>query len=74
MSVQPIASARSLLQDGPLANWSERYISAYATMHPWEDFAETWAAYLEMVSCLDIGRSMSVSGAKCMLSMLSAMQ
>ena len=22
-------------------------------MHPWEDFAETWAAYLDMISALD---------------------
>jgi hypothetical protein len=40
-------------RDGPLPNWSESYISAYATMHPWEDFAETWATYLDMVSGLD---------------------
>jgi hypothetical protein len=29
------------------------YISAYATMHPWEDFAETWSTYLQIVSQLD---------------------
>ncbi len=37
----------------PPAAWQENYISAYATMHPWEDFAETFAAYLDMVSVLD---------------------
>ncbi|TFV86939.1 hypothetical protein E4K72_22770 [Oxalobacteraceae bacterium OM1] len=40
-------------RDGPSANWAERYISAYATMHPWEDWAETWAHYLHMIDTLD---------------------
>lgn len=40
-------------QNGPKPYWQESYISAYATMHPWEDFAETWGAYLDMVSVLD---------------------
>lgn len=40
-------------QNGPPANWRESHISAYATMHPWEDFAETWAAYLDLTSTLE---------------------
>lgn len=40
-------------QAGPPADWAQNYISPYATMHPWEDFAETWAAYLDLVSVLD---------------------
>jgi hypothetical protein len=28
--------------EGPPADWQERYVSTYATAHPWEDFAETW--------------------------------
>lgn len=40
-------------KNGPLPEWRESYISAYATMHPWEDFAETWASYLDMISTLD---------------------
>jgi len=40
-------------KDGPPSDWADRFISAYASMHPWEDFAETWAAYLSMVSALD---------------------
>jgi hypothetical protein len=39
--------------EGPAADWRERCISAYATMHPWEDFAETFAVYLDMVAVLD---------------------
>jgi hypothetical protein len=37
---------------GPLENWQGDFISAYATMHPWEDFAETFGAYLDMVSVI----------------------
>jgi len=40
-------------KEGPPADWALNYISAYATMHPWEDFAETWATYLSMVGTLD---------------------
>ena len=39
-------------RDPPPAGWRERFISAYATMHPWEDFAETFAHYLHLVDTL----------------------
>jgi hypothetical protein len=29
-------------------NWSDRYVSAYAASHPWEDWAETFAHYLHI--------------------------
>lgn len=37
-------------ENGPPPGWPSSYISAYASMHPWEDFAESFAAYLDMVS------------------------
>ena len=37
---------------GPPADWANSYISSYATMHPWEDWAETWAHYLHVVDSL----------------------
>jgi hypothetical protein len=40
-------------KEGPPAGWQQQYISAYATMHPWEDFAETWATYLDMAGLMD---------------------
>ncbi|SFI25694.1 zinc-binding metallopeptidase family protein [Planctomicrobium piriforme] len=43
-------------QNGPAADWQGNYISAYATMHPWEDFAETFGTYLDLVSILDTAR------------------
>nr|WP_308301783.1 putative zinc-binding metallopeptidase [Frankia umida] len=33
---------------GPPPNWRDTYVSAYATMHPWEDWAETFAHYLHI--------------------------
>jgi hypothetical protein len=33
--------------DAP-TGWEDRYVSAYATMHPWEDWAETFAHYLHI--------------------------
>jgi len=39
--------------NGPVADWSERFISAYASSHPWEDFAETCAHYFHMVDTLE---------------------
>lgn len=43
--------------DNPKQNWSDDYVSAYATMHPWEDWAETWAHYLHMVDTLETAQS-----------------
>jgi hypothetical protein len=34
------------------AGWSADYVSAYATMHPWEDFAETFAHLLHIIDTL----------------------
>ena len=35
-------------QNGPKPNWTETYISAYASSHPAEDWAECWAHYLHI--------------------------
>lgn len=42
---------------GTLPDWQEHYVSEYATAHPWEDFAETWAHYLHMVDLLETAAS-----------------
>lgn len=39
--------------DGPPADWQNRFVSAYASSHPWEDWAESWAHYLHMVDTLE---------------------
>lgn len=33
---------------GPPAGWAAGHVSAYATAHPWEDWAETFAHYLHI--------------------------
>ncbi|MBE0506609.1 MAG: putative zinc-binding peptidase [Marinospirillum sp.] len=38
---------------GPTPNWQQFYVSAYASMHPWEDWAETWAHYLHLLDTLE---------------------
>lgn len=53
------AALRRHYENGAPPDWSERYISAYATSHPWEDWAETWAHYLHLcdgvATALDFG-------------------
>jgi len=39
--------------EGPPADWQDRFITSYASAHPWEDFAETWAHYFHMVDTLE---------------------
>jgi hypothetical protein len=39
--------------NGPPPDWRQDYVSGYASTHPWEDFAETWAHYLHIVDTLD---------------------
>ena len=46
---------------GAPPDWQQRFVSAYATMHPWEDWAETWAHYLHMVDTLGSARAYGVS-------------
>ncbi|HEY3995319.1 MAG TPA: putative zinc-binding metallopeptidase, partial [Mycobacterium sp.] len=38
---------------GAPADWGDSYISEYATMHPWEDFAECFAHYLHITDIVD---------------------
>jgi hypothetical protein len=46
--------------EGPPADWSAGFVSEYATMHPWEDFAETWTHYLHIVDTLDTAAAFGV--------------
>lgn len=46
---------------GAPADWAQHYISAYASAHPWEDWAETWAHYLHMVDALETAEACGVS-------------
>ena len=50
---QDYALALKHYQQGPSADWQNYYVSAYASTHPWEDWAETWAHYLHMTDALE---------------------
>ncbi len=53
-------SQKRFYKEGPTPNWQRSFVSAYASMHPWEDFAETFATYLDMVSVLDTAMHMEI--------------
>ncbi len=40
--------------------WGESFISEYATMHPWEDFAECFAHYLHITGTLETAAAAGV--------------
>ena len=48
-------------ENGAPAGWQEKFISSYATAHPWEDWAETWAHYLHMTDALETAAAVGVS-------------
>ena len=47
-------------KNGAPPNWNENFISAYATSHSWEDWAETWAHYLHMMDTLETAFSFGI--------------
>lgn len=46
---------------GPPPDWQDRYITAYASAHPWEDWAETWAHYLHIVDTMETAASFGLT-------------
>jgi hypothetical protein len=48
-------------EQGPPADWAERHVSAYATMHPSEDWAETFAHYLHIRDTLQTAAAYRVT-------------
>lgn len=51
------ATLDAYYRNGPSDNWQENYISAYASAHPMEDWAETWAHYLLMSETLETAQA-----------------
>ncbi len=48
-------------REGPPANWGMEFVSAYASAHPHEDWAETWAHYLHLFDALEISAAYGIS-------------
>jgi hypothetical protein len=55
------AAVRLHYEQGAPANWAENFISAYATTHPWEDWAESWAHVMHMVDALETAHAVGLS-------------
>jgi hypothetical protein len=50
---QDYAEALARHHAGARLDWQGHHVSAYASSHPWEDWAETWAHYMHLVDALD---------------------
>ena len=56
------AALRANYENGPPPDWANRYISSYASTHPWEDWAESWAHYFHMLDSIDTALSFGFTG------------
>ncbi len=54
-----IALQRHYDQGAP-TDWQATHISAYATSHPWEDWAETWAHFLHIIDTTEMASAFGV--------------
>lgn len=48
-------------REGAAPSWRDGHVSSYASTHPWEDWAETWAHYLHMRDTLDTAVSFGLA-------------
>ena len=48
---------RRYYANGAPRNWQDNYISAYATAHPWEDWAESWAHFMHIQDATEAARA-----------------
>jgi hypothetical protein len=48
-------------KDGAPADWADRNVTPYASAHPWEDWAETWAHYLHIADTLESAAAFQLS-------------
>lgn len=55
------AALKSYYEVGAPSDWQERHVSAYASAHPWEDWAETWAHYLHIVDTVEVAAGFGLS-------------
>lgn len=49
-------------ETGPRPDWRDSFITAYASIHPWEDWAESWAHYLHLTDSLDTALGFGING------------
>lgn len=58
------AALKSHYEHGAPVGWQESYVSSYASSHPWEDWAETWAHYLHIVGTLETMAAVGLDAAR----------
>ncbi len=56
------ASLKRNYEEGPPPDWANQHITSYASVHPWEDWAECWAHYLHVVDSLDTALGFGLRG------------
>ena len=54
------AALQKHYETGAPVDWQQNYISAYATSHPWEDWAETWAHYMHIIDTTEMASAFGV--------------
>jgi hypothetical protein len=54
------AALRRYHAQGAPRGWQSSFVSAYASMHPWEDFAETFAHFLHIVDTLETAKAFGI--------------
>jgi hypothetical protein len=55
------AALRQYYEHGAPPDWQDRHVSAYASAHPWEDWAETWAHYFHIMDTVETAESFGVT-------------
>jgi hypothetical protein len=51
------ATALNTHYTSPRLDWQNEFVSAYASSHPWEDWAETWAHYWHIADGLETAQA-----------------
>jgi hypothetical protein len=54
------AALKANYQNGAPSYWRQRFVSSYASIHPSEDWAESWAHYLHLRDTLDTAASFGI--------------
>jgi hypothetical protein len=55
------AKLSAYYENGPSHEWPSHFISAYASSHPWEDWAESWTHYLHMADTMETAHHLGLS-------------
>lgn len=60
-SIDYNAALHAHYSSGASVDWHQNFISAYASAHPWEDWAESWEHYMHVVDTLDTAHAYGLS-------------